>query len=290
MSPTTPASTEDWKTWLGQAWTIHADEPERLAAALNPLAAAVPDDAETGAGALRLAEDLWVAHLGQPAALQDWLQRLSPHASLSPARARAQWVLDTLAGRPAPELPTTVRLRAMHSLAMGQVHRGDLAAARATLQSAAAVVDAGPDDAEALRGAAATAHNLSNSLRDLPRDAARDALMIEAATLAHALWSRTGQWMNIERADYQLALCLATCGHGERALRHATACLERCEAEGADAFERFFAHEVLVRSLQACGDAAAAAQHRRRMAELLPQIADEADRAWCRGTLESLPA
>ena len=282
---------DDFKTWLQQAWQDHADRPEAVMAELRSRAPRLPDSAD-GADALRLAEHLWLAHQGDAAGLEALLPQLPAHAALAAQRRRTQWALDTLAGRPAATLPAGARLRGLHSVVMVLLHRGDTAGARRRLLAdEAKVLRQAGADADALRGYAATAHNTSNDIRGLlPREAARDALMLEAAALAHRLWSATGAWLNIERADHQLALCHATLGQGEPALRHAQACLARCEAEGADAMERFFAHEALARARHALGDGESAAAHRRQMHSLLPEIPDDGTRAGCRETLDTLPA
>ncbi|MFT3820360.1 MAG: hypothetical protein QM750_22560 [Rubrivivax sp.] len=294
-APAVQAATGDgFETWLSQAWQAHAETPDAVMAELRSRAPRLPDSAD-GADALCLAEHLWLAHRGNAAGLEALLPQVPAHAALAAQRRRTQWVLDTLAGRPAVPPPAAARLRGLHSVVMVLLHRGDVAEARRrlladeadVLRRAAAGADA---DTDALRGYAASAHNTSNDIRSLPREAARDALMLDAAALAHRLWSATGAWLNIERADYQLALCHATLGQGGPALRHAQACLARCEAEGADAMERFFAHEALARARHALGDGEAAAAHRRRMQALLAGIHDDGTRAGCRGTLSALPA
>lgn len=298
---TTPDATEPggdagsrFKAWLDQAWRRHADEPVAVLDELTARADTLPDDAD-GASALRLAEHLALAHLGDPAPLQRLLARVPAHPAWADQRQRSQWALDTLAGRPTPAIKPVLRLRALHGVVMVRVHHGDLADARHHLLGGAAQVlpqadaDADPD-ADALKACAATAHNTASDLLALPRDAARDMLMLDAAQLSHRLWSATGAWLNIERADYQLALSHAALGQGAAAQRHAQACLDRCEAEGADAVERFFAHEVLARAAQVLGDTAGVAGHRQHMHTLLADIGDADMRDWCLTTLDKLPA
>lgn len=289
MNATTPAPAEAFKTWLQAAWQAHGDSPAAVLADLHKRAGTVPDNAD-GADALRLAEHVALAHLGDAAALEALLQQVPAHPSLAPQRQRSQWALDTLAGRPAAGIAPSQRLRGLHSVVMVLVHRGDLASARHNLLAEEAeALRRAADDADALRGYAATAHNTSNDIRGLPREALRDQLMLDAAHLSHRLWTAAGAWQNIERADYQLALCHATLGQGTAALQHAQACLDRCEAQGADATERFFAHEVLARAHHALGDSAAVGHQRRQMQALLPELPDNETRAWCQDTLATVP-
>lgn len=274
------------RTWLDQAWNEHAEQPHQVAKALAERAPALPDDAD-GAEALRLAEHTLLAHLADPPAMERLLAATPPHPALAPAMQRTRWALDTLAGSPTAAIADGQRWRALQSVVMALVARGDIAAARHHLLAEAPAA-LSTDDTDAAKGFAATANNIAADLRAGPRgDTARDALMIEAAELSQQAWTRVGTWMHAERADYQLALCHAAIGNGAQAVAHAQACLTRCEAEGAEAAERFFAHEALVHAHRAAGDAPEAGRQRERMATLLTEIDDEGMRAWCEETLAS---
>ncbi|HSI59774.1 MAG TPA: hypothetical protein VLA16_19590 [Ideonella sp.] len=272
------------RAWLDQAWNDHPEQPRQVADALAERAASLPDDAD-GAEALRLAEHTLLAHLADAPSLERLLAATPPHPALAAALQRARWALDTLAGTPATALPDGLRWRALHSVVMVLVARGDVAQARERLLAEAPAATTS-DDTDAAKGYAATANNAAADLRHGPRgDAARDALMIEAAELSRRAWARVGTWMHTERADYQVALCHAAIGQGAQAVAYAQACLDRCEAEGADASERFFAHEALVHAHRAAGDAAEAARQREHMQALLAGIADADMHAWCEKTL-----
>ena len=103
--------------------------------------------------------------------------------------------------------------------------------------------------------------------------------MLDAARQAREAWSRAGGWMETERADDQLAMCHAVAGQGHEAVTHARACLAVCEANAADAYERFFAFEALAHAHAVAGQAAAAKRARDRMAECLQQVDDADSRA-----------
>jgi hypothetical protein len=284
-------TTTPLRAWLDQAWQRHPDAPRAVADDLAARAASLPDDAD-GAEAVRLAEHTLLAHLDDSAALQAFLGALPPAAALAPAITRARWAMATLAGiaTPAlselPALPDAARWRGLHSVLAALVRRGLCSAARELLlaNEAGAATHA---DADARKAYAATAHNLALDLRLGPRgDAARDALMIEAAELEKRAWTAaTGHWMHIERADYHLALCHAVLGQGGPAAAHAQACLDCCVAQGAEPSERFFAHECSVHAQRAAGNTQAAQAHRDEMVALLPQISDEGMQDFCRETL-----
>ena len=274
-----------------------------MAAALAQRAPTLPADAE-GGEALRLAEHVLLAHLADVPGLQAFVDALPAALVDAPATApslqRLHWALATLAGRPAPAPPDAARWRALQNvvLAMAATCRCSQATALLMADEHAALAQG---QSEAGKAFAAAANNVASHLQTGPRgDAARDALMLQAATLARRAWASAGGWMQVERADYRLALCHAVLGQGAEALAHARQCLAACVAGGvaggetagdaANAVEHYFAHEALVRAHHAAGDAQAAAAATRHMHTLLADIS-EADglRAWCADVLADLP-
>jgi hypothetical protein len=270
------------RPWLDQAWNDHADAPQRVADELLARAAALPDDAD-GAEALRFGLHVLLGHLDDAAAVRRLMAAAPAGERLTPAADRARWALATLDGDAAPALPDAARWGALRDVVIALVQRGDVARARSLLFAEEDAAAAAADDA-ARKAYASSANNVAADLRAGPRDGgARDALMLEAAALARRAWEHAGTWVHVERADHQLAMCHAAVNQGTEAMRHARACLDRCEAEGADAAERFFAHEALVHAHRA-----AAAEQRARMAALLEEIDDAGMRSWCADTLAKL--
>ena len=72
-------------------------------------------------------------------------------------------------------------------------------------------------------------------------------------------------------------------------MRRGQACLARCEAESADAYERFFGHQALAEAHHAAGDTSAMARHRSQMQALLAEVTEPAQRAYCESTLANMP-
>ena len=286
--------------WLDQAQSQHADQPLAITAALTARAASLPADAD-GAEAIRLAEHVWLAHAADTSGLQAFLDALpatlSDDASTAPSLQRADGALAWLAGQVAKTQPDATRWRVLQNVVLAMAAQGRSAEALGLLQADEATARAlGPSDAG--QAFAATANNVASHLQDRPRgDEARDSLMLQAAAIARRAWENAGSWMQVERADYRLALCHAAAGQGAEAVEHARRCLADCMADcvaagdQADALEHFFAHEALVRAHRAAGDAAAAGAAVQRMQVLLADIA-EADglRAWCADVLSALPA
>jgi hypothetical protein len=290
------ASAADLATFVSLAWDAHAQRPREVATALAERAATLRADADS-AGAIVLAEHVWIAHLADAEGLERFLAAL-PAATLAAADTqaalqRARWVLDTLSGRAVPAPPEGVRWRALHSLWSAWIARGGADDALAMLRAEAPAALSHPD-ASARRGLAATCNNLAADLRDAKRgDAARDALMLAAASASRDLWVSAGTWVNAERADYQLARCHAAAGDAAQALAHAQACLATIDAHAgepeADAFERFYAHEALARAHHAGGDAAAASTQRARMVALMAEVPADL-RSWCEAALADFDA
>ena len=297
-----PSAAPSLSAWLAQAQDRHADDPHAVADGLRARAPTLPAD-EDGAQALRLAEHVWLAHLGDPAGLAALVAALPaawsdgairPEAAPALARARIAWALALLAGQAATPLPQAACWRALQNLVLALARQGRWAQAEAwLLADEAAAAACGASDAG--RAYAASANNVAQDLAAGPRgDAARDQLMRVAAHLSLRAWAHAGTWLQQQRAEYRLALCHALLGQGEAALAHARRCLAACRAgdgqQPADAVEHFFAFEALARAHHVAGDAAGAALAAGRMAALLPVI-DEADglRAWCEQAMRDLP-
>ncbi len=288
-------------TLLAQAEADHADHPAATLASLLARAPLLMPDAQA-AQALRLAEHVALAHLGDARPLAALLGALPPsllqHTSTAAAVQRLRWVWAMASGAPAADPPPdATRWRALQNLVLAlaaQARWAEAAALLAADEAAARAHGAG----EAGVAYAASANNVAMELQTSgppegqPRVAARDRLMLQAASTARRAWADAGTWRHVERAEYRLALCHAVAGHGALAVQHACLCLAGCEAAGAaaDAMEHFFAHEALARAQRVAGDGAAARAAREQMAWLLPQI-DAADglRAWCATQLAALP-
>ncbi len=276
-------------------WERHAEEAADVARVLMARAATLPADAD-GAGAIGLAEHVWLSHLQDPAGLRAFLDALPAAVAQAEGSGamdrRARWVLAMLAGEAAEPIADAARWRALQNLWSVWVRRGRAADALAMLQAERPLALAHPE-APARRALAATTHGVAVELREGPRgDAARDALMIAAADASRELWVTAGTWVHSERGDYELARCHAVIGDGAAALRHARACLAQIEAHAgepeADAFETFFAHEALAWAQRAAGDRAGQAAERVRMQQLLAAVGDAALRPWCERALADL--
>lgn len=274
------------RRWLDGAWDRHDRAARSLSDELIERAPTLPDDIE-GAEAVRLARHVMLGHLVDLRALRGFIARLARGQNLDGIRAGAEWAIDALSSQAPSPLPDVLRWDPLVDVIAAEIELGRLAHARARLFEDEAAAT-GHEDIAVRKAYAAACNNLALAMRIGRRgDAGRDALMIEIAELSKRAWAQAGNWKNVERADYQLAMCHAVIGQGGPALHHARECLRVCETEGADAHERFFAHEALAHAYRVAGDAASATNQRARMATLLQEVADDGLRAFCQQTLNS---
>lgn len=281
--------------FIDQAFADHAAAPEAVAARLPEgfaLLTAMPDQAESFA---RLTEHVVLGHLDDAAQLDSWIDRLEPFAagsaglSLALARARLGAALATGRAGAAAALPSAERVRAHGNALLALTRRSAWVEIRALLDEARALVE----DSAGQRAFAAITNNLAGDLRFYHAahraDAGYAALMVEAARLAHEHWHGVGGWLEQERADYQLALCLASAGAGEAALGYAQSCWQRCRDNAADDEECCYALEALGHAQHAAGLRQDLAETRALLAEHLSRI-DEGSRSYAAPLLSALDA
>jgi len=281
--------------FIDQAWTDHASDARAVAVRLpaaRPLLAREPQQL---AALVQLTEHVLLGHLGDADAIEPWLAEWAPlaaqQADAAPALDRARLAARLLRGGAAEpgEFAGGLVVRAHGTAANGMAARGDLARARRLLQSAEAIAraDSGVD---VIKGLAASCNNLASQLLDEPRDDARDTLMLEAAHQSRRTWAEVGTWLQVERADFILALCAAKVGDAAQALSHAQSCLAICEANGADAFERFFAQQALGEAYRVDGNMPRARDELEAMHRLIGDIDDAGNRAYAQSALDKLSA
>jgi hypothetical protein len=244
-----------------QALEIHPEHPAEAAALLREAAGALDegDTAQRDAW-LRAAEHILLGHLADG----EGLAALLP---LDAARARAAIALAAGRSPDWQDLALADQIRAHYNAALARTRRRDFAGQGALLRAAQALSEG--DDAVAQQALAAVANNVAADLRYYlkPGDGEAAAAMLEAAQLARAAWQRAGGWLQIERADWQLAMCAAAADRGELALQAARAGLQACEANGADDYEFCFAYQALGLAALAAGDLPQARRSRDLMAQ-----------------------
>lgn len=166
----------------------------------------------------------------------------------------------------------------------------DTGRAAKLLQQAVVGADTLTDDDPGVRTLAANSNNIAATLRDLaPLEPDRRELMIRAARVARTYWQRAGTWLEVERAEYRLAVCWLAAGDPAAALQHATRCDSIVRENGSVPLEMFFAAEAVCLSARALGDGEADLRAS-SIARLSFDAIPPKDQAWCRGTLDKLSA
>ncbi len=290
----------DFDSFLDQAWNDHATQPVAVAARLRPEGLPLVQTDEQVAQFAFLAQHVQGLHLGQWSeglALQQALAALPAVAadgSTAQALQRHRTALRLAAGEPGV-LPadTPPAERARFDAQVGALLTfTDAPRASALLLQAEAACAALPGADPAVRALAVNANNTAGHLHDeTTLSPAQVALMLQAAHQARRAWARAGTWLEVERADYRLALSCARAGATDEARAHAQACLAAVQAQDppAPALEFFFAWEALARVAAATGDEARRATAVAAAAAAFPQLS-EADQGWCAAVLRALQA
>ena len=119
------------------------------------------------------------------------------------------------------------------------------------------------------------------------RSADDRALMILSAQSARRHWERAGTWLEVERAEYRLAMTWLQAGDVAQARQHAQACLDIVAANEGAALERFFGWEALGVVERAAGNASAHAAALERVRAEFDELSSD-DQSWCKESLDKL--
>lgn len=283
--------------FLQQAWADHAAQPEAVALRLRTDTPA-PATADQLAALVRFVVHLCGEHLG---AFEDARWRLAALARHPLADATVQSALRvgaaslTLAeagraDRSGFTLEEHIRCEAAAAaISLGRRNTGRaMTLLRTARERLATMPDAG---AAVHRPLAVACHNMAWELHDRgdARSAADTAAMLDLAAGSKRHWAQAGTWLEVQRGDYELALCHLSAGLPELALRFATQCQAACIQNDAPPYEHFFAHEALARVQHARGDVAAGTHHV-AAAEAAFEKLTVGDQGGCRTALVALQA
>jgi hypothetical protein len=240
---------------LQELWRRHADDADRVFGGAVALAARC-DGAEVP-GVVGLIVHVGAEHLrrdGEVSAALDAVERRFPG---TPAVARSRLALAAVAdgsigalGALSPE--DEARALAVVSGLAGD--RGLDALASAVVGRMTQLSGKLPAGGDAVRAVAAAGNNLACvlELREA-RTAEADATLRAAALLARTTWERAGTWVEVERAEYRLAMTHLALGDPQAAVAHAETCLAICRGNGGDPGELVFACAAVGRACAAAG-------------------------------------
>ena len=289
----------EFKNRLSQAWHDHGDDPRGVALRLPQLLSWVQDEQNiaefTGLTHHVLGEHL--AAWSEGLALLEELRALPTFEVTGPSgqsvmRAAASLRLSQGSADVRPQLSVSdaVRVGAMaaSNLAQHDTPRA-MQLTREVLASAAQATAGGLPDTDPMhRAVAISCNNLAATLEELAqRSDGQRELMLQAAQGARVQWAIAGTWLETERAEYRLALCWLKADNATQAMFHARACLAIVEANGAVAFERFFAGEALAIAAKALGDKVAFSNALDIARNAFAALSED-DRSGCQTTLDLL--
>lgn len=291
---TMPALADPFDSFVNQAWSDHAEHADVVAARLHHVLPLVRDD-DAAMRAAALAHHVMGEHLGRWRDGLDFMARLfecgvhGPSGAASIARCQASLRLcDGLADeRGALSASDRCRVSAMAAANLAAL---DAARAAHLLDDAMALALDLPDADPAVRALAANSNGIAATLQELVSlQATPRSLMLKAAQVARSQWARAGTWLEVERAEYRLALCWLAAGDAAQALHHARHCEAIVRANGAVPLELFFAAEPLCLTARALGHSSGQAAAR-AMAQQAFDALPAHDQAWCGATLDKINA
>lgn len=145
-----------------------------------------------------------------------------------------------------------------------------------------------PKEDPANQALAITGNNLAAALEQKKnRSDEESELMVFAAIVARKYWEIAGTWLEVERAEYRLAMSYLQADRLGEALAHAQACLDIIQNNGGVSLEAFFAYEGIAKVEKARLNTAGVANAIRQATVHFDKLSDE-DKSWCKTVLESL--
>jgi hypothetical protein len=121
------------------------------------------------------------------------------------------------------------------------------------------------------------------------RTQGEDEEMIHAAHTSLYHWLQVGTGAHHQRGEWMVSHVYAIIGLGQAALRHAKRCQSLTEEHKSllGDFDFGYANEALARAYAVLGKAQSAAKYYKLAEEIGQNIADEEDRSWFMGDLQS---
>jgi hypothetical protein len=288
----------DFNTFVGGAWDDHVTDSPEVAQRLSEGLALVATEAEL-MRLMDLAHHVHGQHLGAWRAGSAFIERLATLPPFAPEGASGQaWrrcmaslALGERAEADLGALSPSDRIR-VTAMAATNLAEHDTRRAMRLLQQALGQAEAGGlAAADPMHRALAVAGNtIAVALEEkAARCDEERALMILAAQTARHHWAVAGTWLEVERAEYRLAMTWLQAGDLTQARTHAQNCLEIVAANEGAALERFFGCEALGLVERACGNVTGHAQALAKAREAFAALAEE-DKGWCAKSLAELAA
>jgi hypothetical protein len=287
----------DFDSFLGQAWDDHAVDANGVAQRLREQGVALLTNESQLVQLMNLVHHVHGAHLN------DWARG---EASVAPLTASNFYAASGESGEMARRCLASLSLCAeegfglaalgvsdqirVQAMAASNLAESNPARGMRLLQAALdqAMTSGLPPEDGMNRALAVAGHNLAASLEEKPELSADETqLMLMASKASRVYWERAGTWLQVERAEYQLATTFLKAGELAQAEFHARECGRIVAENNAPALESFFAFEALARVMRAAQNGVAfelASEQARAAFDGL----DDGDKAWCEATLNKL--
>lgn len=131
-------------------------------------------------------------------------------------------------------------------------------------------------------------NNLACSLEKRANKSDRETeFMIMAAHTGRKYWEIAGGWLEVERAEYRLAMSYLNANRLEKALVHGQNCLKIAIDNSADPIELFFAYEAIARIERARKREPEYKEALARAKDCFSELSAE-DQSWCAPSLEKI--
>ncbi|HWZ87861.1 MAG TPA: hypothetical protein VNW92_03400 [Polyangiaceae bacterium] len=256
----------DFESFLNDAWSDHAEQPEAVAERLGQGTALIQETAQITRFA-QLAAHVFGEHLGhwrRGILFLETLRQLPSFAANAEAEATLVRLIAALGlahgdvDIALPHLRRSDRVRVWSLAAAALTGQAQTERAAELFSRALEQASALGHDDPAQRALAVTSNNLAADLEQkAERTASQTALMVLCARTARTRWALAGTWLNVERAEYRLARSYLAAGELTEALEHAQSCLAISRANRAEPRELFWGFECLARVAHARQDGAA---------------------------------
>ena len=292
------ATPTTFESFNRKAWADHGDDAKGVAERLPQILELVAKPADA-APAARLIAHVMGEHLGEwniGVSLLSELRenahcRSCPDASMSIQRAIA--ALDVASGRVrSTELDESLssedRVLVLSLAASMLSAHGEICQASGLFAESITLASDLSPSSPVHRSLAVTGNNLACALEEKAKlTPEEEELMLLAARTARTEWEIAGGWLEVERAEYRLAMSSLKAGRVGEALDHGRKCLAIVEANGRLALEAFFAWEAIARAAAAGSYEAAREEAIQKARADFDKLGDD-DKVWCRATLEKL--
>jgi hypothetical protein len=287
----------DFETFNASAWDEHATGPRAVASRLREQGVTLITSEAQLVQLMNLAHHVHGAHLNEASAGKAVFAELMASAFFSTdgesgdmaRRCVASLSLTSQEEFSVADLTISDQIR-VQAMAAANLADTDPARGMCLLQAALDQAEhSGLQATDAMnRALAVSGHNLAAALEEKPALSSGEIkLMLMASQASRVYWERAGTWLQVERAEYQLATTFLKAGDLAQAEFHARECGRIVAENDAPALERFFAFEVLARVMRAAQNDAAY-RGACEQAKMVFDGLDDGDKVWCAGSLGEL--